>query len=134
MSCKSAIYAINRVATPVAIDGIIPLNETIRRFGQNIMLSGSSIQVQGRGYYEVSVSVSALVAAAGDVTVSLLADGALVPGATATATAGAAADIVNVSFPAMIRNRCDCDTVNLTLQLSDSAVTTQNVAVVVEKV
>lgn len=133
MSCKSAIYAVNQIATPVAVDGIIPLNETIRRFGQNLDRSGNTITARGRGYYEVFVSVSALATAAGDVTVSLLNNGVLVPGATATETA-AAAGIVNLSFPAMIRILCDCESANLSLQVTDSAVTTQNVGILVEKV
>lgn len=133
MSCKSAIYAINTTATPVAIDGIIPLNETIRRFGQNLDRSAGVITARGRGYYEAFVSVSALAAAAGDVTLSLLANGVLVPGATATETA-TAGGIVNLAFPAMIRILCDCESVNLTLQVSDSDVTTQNVGVLIEKV
>ena len=133
MSCKSAIYAVNTAATAVAENGIIPLAETIRRFGCNLGRTGSAIVANGRGYYEAVVSVSALVADAGDVTVSLLADGAVIPGATATATA-AAGGVVNLSFPAMIRLLCDCVNTSLTLQLSDSAATIQNVAVLVEKV
>ncbi len=133
MSCKSAIYAINPTATAVAIDGIIPLTETIRRFGQNLDRSSNAITARGRGYYEVFVSVSALAAAAGPVTVTLLSNGVPVPGATATETA-AAAGIVNLSFPAMIRILCDCESTNLTLQVTGSAVTTQNVGILVEKV
>ena len=65
---------------------------------------------------------------------SLLADGIPVPGATATVSATAAGDIVNLDFPGMIRLLCECDSSNLALQLTDGAATMQNVAVLIEKV
>lgn len=134
MSCKSAIYTANTTATAVSVNGIIPLGETIRRFGTNLSQSGNTITAQGRGYYDVNVSVSAEAIAAGDVTVSLLADGSPVPGATATESAAAAGDIVNLAFPGMIRLLRECDSSNLALQLTDGAATVQNVAVLIEKV
>ena len=134
MSCKSAIYTANTTATAVSVNGIIPLGETIRRFGTNLSQSGNTITAQGRGYYDVNVSVSAEATAAGDVTVSLLADGSPVPGATATESAAAAGDIVNLAFPGMIRLLRECDSSNLVLQLTDGAATMQNVAVLIEKV
>ena len=134
MSCKSAIYTANIAETAVAINGIIPLGDVIRRFGSNLSQSGNTINVRGRGYYDASVSVSAEATAAGDVTVSLLSDGVPVAGATATASAAAAGDIVNLAFPGMIRLLCDCDSTTLTLQLTDGAATMQNVAVLIEKV
>ena len=134
MSCKSAIYTANTTATAVSVNGIIPLGETIRRFGTNLSQSGNTITAQGRGYYDANVSVSAEATAAGDVTVSLLADGSPVPGATATESAAAAGDIVNLAFPGMIRLLRECDSSNLVLQLTDGAATMQNVAVLIEKV
>lgn len=134
MSCKSAIYTANTTATAVAVNGIIPLGETIRRFGANLSQSGNTITARGRGYYDVNVSVSAEATAATDVTVSMLADGIPVPGATATVSATAAGDIVNLAFPGMIRLLCECDSSNLVLLLTDGAATVQNVAVLIEKV
>ena len=134
MSCKSAIYTANTTATAVAVNGIIPLGETIRRFGTNLSQSGNTITARGRGYCDVNVSVSAEATAAGDVTVSMLADGSPVPGATATESAAAAGDIVNLAFPGMIRLLRECDSSNLVLQLTDGAATVQNVAVLIEKV
>lgn len=134
MSCKSAIYTANTTATAVAVNGIIPLGETIRRFGTNLSQSGNTITARGRGYFDVNVSASAEATAAGDVTVSLLADGSPVPGATATESAAAAGDIVNLAFPGMIRLLRECDSSNLVLQLTDGAATVQNVAVLIEKV
>lgn len=134
MSCKSAIYTANTTAVAVAVNGIIPLGEVIRRFGANLSLSGNTITARGRGYYDANVSVSAEATAAGDVTVSLLADGIPVPGATATESAAAAGDIVNLTFPGMIRLLCECDSSNLALQLTDGAATMQNVAVLIEEV
>ena len=134
MSCKSAIYTANTTAIAVAVNGIIPLGETIRRFGTNLSQSGNTITARGRGYYDVNVSVSAEATAATDVTVSLLADGIPVPGATATVSATAAGDIVNLAFPGMIRLLRECDSSNLVLQMTDGAATMQNVAVLIEKV
>lgn len=133
MGCKSAIYTANSTATVTAVGSTIPFGSIIRRFGQNIDLSGTAINICGRGYYDVDISVTANATAAGTVTVTLFKDGVAVPGATASATASAAGDAVNLSIEALVREMCCDSTSTLTLVLTGAAATVTNVAAVVEK-
>lgn len=133
MGCKSAIYTANSTATVTAVGSTIPFGSIIRRFGQNIDLSGTAINICGRGYYDVDISVTANATAAGTVTVTLFKDGVAVPGATASATAPAAGDAVNLSIEALVREMCCDNTSTLTLVLTGAAATVTNVAAVVEK-
>lgn len=88
----------------------------------------------GAGYYDVDASVSVAATAVGEVTAILYKDGAPVQGATASATATAIGDIVALPISALVRLNCDCDTANLTIVIGGQAVTTQNLAFVVEKI
>lgn len=135
MSCKSAIYTVNSTSTPLAIGATVPLGTTIRRFGNNIQLSGSNgIVLAGVGYYDVAANLSVTAAAAGVVTATLYADGVAVPGATATETVSAAGDIVNLSINSLVR-LVNCTATTLTIVLSGTtSTTTNNIAVVVKKV
>ena len=133
MGCKSAIYTANSTATVTAVGSTIPFGSIIRRFGQNIDLSGTAINICGRGYYDVGISVTANATAAGTVTVTLFKDGVAVPGATASASAAAAGDAVNLSIEALVREMCCDSTSTLTLVLTGAAATVTNVAAVVEK-
>lgn len=143
MSCKSAIYTAN--TSPVTLTltaqqptAILPLGTTVRRFGQNIRLSGNGILIDGEGYYDVDASVTLTPAAAGDYTVTLYKDGVAVPGATQTITAVAAAAI-SFNLDALVRLQCCNSSASLTLVLSTTAtlpadVVVNNVGVVVEKI
>lgn len=133
MSCKSAIYTVNNGLPTVAGGAVIPVGTVIRRFGCNIQQAGSGITVAGGGYYDVDVSVTASPSATGTVTVSLLQDGAVVPGASGAATVATADDTVNISFPALIRLQCCDSTSTLTLVLSGGAAVINNAAVTVTK-
>lgn len=134
MSCKSAIYTVNNGLQTVAAGAVIPAGTVIRRFGCNVQQSGSGITVEGGGYYEVNVSVTASPTVIGTATVSLLQDGAVVPGASGAATVTAANDTVNISFPAIIRLQCCNSTSTLTLVLSGVPALINNAAVTVTKI
>ena len=136
MSCNSALYAANTTTgTPVAAGGTVPLTQVVRRFGCGAVLNGDAVTVKGRGYYDIDATVSVAATAAGAVTVSLLKDGQQVPGAPATVTAKAAGDIVTLPISAMVKVFCCAeDRANLTLVVTDQAVTTVNAAVVAQKV
>ena len=133
MSCKSAIYTANTTADVTAIGSTIPFGSIIRRFGQNIDLSGTAINLCGRGYYDVDISITANVTAVGTITVTLLKDGVAVPGATASESVSTAGDAVNLSIDALVREQCCDSTSTLTLVLTGAAATVTNVAAVVEK-
>lgn len=129
---KSAIYTVNTAAPTVAVNGTIPLGNTIRRYGTCIRQDGNTISICGKGYYLVTASVTASPTAAGNVTVSLLKDGVAVPGATGTATV-AAAGTADITITCIVRNICDCGGSLLSLALTDTASVVDNVAVTVEK-
>lgn len=139
---KSAIYTANTSPATITLTTAQPtatlsLGTVIRRFGCNVQLSGNGILLDGQGYYDVDASVTITPVAAGNYTVSLFADGVVVPGATQTVTAAAAAT-VNFNIPALVRLQCCDSSATLTLVLSTAAtlpatVTVNNVGVIVEK-
>ena len=134
MSCKSAIYTANTGAQAVAVGGTISLGSIIRRFGCGVNLNGNGIVIDREGYYDVAASVTVAATAAGAVTVTLLRDGVAVPGATATGTAAAAGDSVNLSIDALVRQAgCCAGGSTLTLVLTAGAGTVNNVALKVIK-
>lgn len=134
MSCKSALYAANTGAQAVSVGGTINLGSIIRRFGKCVTLNGSGITIMEQGYYDVDVSVTAAPTAAGTVIVTLYKDGVAVPGATASATAAAAGNPVNLSLTALIRQCCPCSGSTLTLVLTGAAASVTNAAITVERI
>lgn len=133
MSCKSALYAAMQTPTAVAVDGVIPLGSLIRRYGCDVALNGSAVNITGAGYYDVDASVTVTPAAAGTITITLYKDGVAVPGATASETA-AANGTVDLSIPALVRQVCCAAGSALTLVLTGVAATVDNVALRVQRV
>lgn len=130
---KSAIYTVNTTAPTLAVGDIIPLGNTVRRFGQCIRQDGNAISVCGKGYYLVTASITATPTAAGTITVNAQKDGVAIPGATASETVAAANTSVNLSIAAIVRNICDCGGSMLSFAVEDSAGVINNIAVTVEK-
>lgn len=132
MSCKSILYAAMQTPVTVAEGGVIPLGSTIRQHGCDIRLNGNAVNIFGGrgcdGIYDVDVSITMAPAAVGAVTATLYKDGVAYPGASATVTATAAGDEVNVSFPASVRQACCAAGASLTLVLSGGGATVSNVA------
>lgn len=131
---KSALFVANTGAQTVAVGGTINLGAIIRRFGSCLSLNGNGVTISDVGYYDVSASVTAAPTAAGTVTVTLYRDGVAVPGATASATAAAAGNPVNLSIAALVRQCCNCSGTTLTLVLTGAAASVTNVALVAQKV
>ena len=130
---KSALYTAMTSPTSVLVGGIIPLGSTIRRFGCNIAQDGNTISIKGKGYFLVNVSITAAPAAVGTVTATLNKDGVPVTGATASSSVSTAANPTALPITAIVRNVCDCDSSILSLALSGTESTVQNVAVTVVK-
>lgn len=133
MSCKSAIYTTLTTPATVLAGGTIPLGSISRRYGCNIDLNGNGINICEPGYYDVDASITVLPTAAGAITATLLNNGVPVPGATATGTAAAAGNAVNLSISALIRQMCHCGIGTLTVALS-AAGTVNNMAMRVERI
>lgn len=134
MSCKSALYAAMQIPTAVAVDGVIPLGSLIRRYGCDVSLNGNAVNLTGTGYYDVDASITVAPTAAGTVTAALYKDGVAVPGATASATATAADDVVDLNITALVRQVCCAAGSALTLVLTGAAATVNNVALRVQRI
>lgn len=132
---KSAIYTVNSSAQNVAVNGTINLGTIIRRYGPNVNLNGNAITISGGGYYDVDASITLAPTAIGNVTVTAYKDNVAIPGATASSTATAANDLINLSISSIVREPCACceSLSNITLVLTGTAASVSNVAVVVEK-
>ena len=132
---KSALYVVNTSNQEVQVDGIINPGTIVRRYGPNLGLAGNAIQVSGPGYYELTSSITVAPTAEGEVTVTIYKDGTPLQGATATSTAAAAGDSLNLSIVTMLREFCNCceGLSNLTFVLTGTAATVTNIATTVEK-
>lgn len=130
---KSAIYTTNATAPTIAVDGIIPVGTTTRRYGCNIRQDGNAITLCGQGYYLVNVSATVTPAAAGTVSVTAQKDGVAIVGATGFETVAAVSNAVNISITAIVRNTCGCDSSILSFVLGGVAAVVNNLAVTVEK-
>lgn len=133
MSCKSEILAVNTIAgTAIADGGTYVPTSVIRRFGQSVQLAGDGVQVSGAGYYAVTATATVISTAAAIIKATVLKDGAPIPGATASVSA-AAGDVVTLPLSTMVRQNCDCDVSNITVQISGGATTSQNLSIRVSK-
>lgn len=138
MSCKSVLYAAMQTPTAVAVGGVIPLGSLIRRYGCDVSLNGNAVNITGgnqsAGYYDVDASLTVAPAAVGTVTVTLFKDGVAVPGATASATAAAADDALDLNITALVRQVCCAAGSALTLVLTGAAASVENVALRVQRI
>ena len=130
---KSAIYTTNTAAPTIAVDGIIPVGTTTRRYGCNIRQDGNAITLCGQGYYLVNVSATVTPTAAGTVSVTAQKDGVAIVGATGSETVAAVSNAANISITAIVRNACGCDSSILSFILGGVAAVVDNFAVTVEK-
>lgn len=100
----------------VAVGGTVPLGTTIHRAGGSIVRTGDGIACRGAGYFSVAAKVVATPAAAGTVTVSLVADGVTVD--SASATVAAADTAVTLPLVGAVASGCACASRTLTLVLT----------------
>lgn len=131
---RSLIQVANQSTQAVAVNSIIALGSTQRRYGCNCRLSGNGIEVDGEGYYTIDADVSIAPTAAGNVTVALYNNGAQVFGAVAYGSVTTAGNPTSLSINATVRQGCCCDSAdNLTLVLLEGAGNVQNVSMRVVK-
>lgn len=114
----------------VATGTTINFGSVVRRYGNNIALSGGNVVVRGAGYYNVDVNIG-FTGAAGTATIQVFKDGVAIPGATATITTAADTNFA-VTIPTLIREVC-CNESTITVVISGVAGNVVNAAIVVEK-
>lgn len=117
---------------PVAPTGM--MNSGFGGFGGDVSLNGNAVNLTGAGYYDVDASLTVAPAAVGTVTVTLFKDGVAVPGATASATAAAANDALDLNITALVRQVCCAAGSALTLVLTGAAASVDNVALRVQRI
>lgn len=130
---KALIYTANTTAVTVPVGNTIPVGSIIRRYGC-ISATGSAINLVEAGYYDVDISATFGAAATGDVTLTLLQDGAAVPGANTTETISVAnTQIKSATLMPIVRVKC-CGNSTLSVAVSGNAATVTNFTVKVIKV
>lgn len=122
-------------ATTVAVNNSVPLGGIVRRRTNCFEATGSLLNIQGSGMYEVTVDLTFNSATVGDVSFQLQQDGVNVLGATLTETISVAStQIKSSSFTRIIKvPKCGSSTISV---LTNGAVapTVTNMVVTVRKV
>lgn len=129
--CKSAIYAANTGTQAVKAGSPISFGGIVRRFGQNLNLSGGNVVASGSGYYDVIANLTFTADTAGEVNMALYKDGVQIPGATISVPGTADIEYA-VTIPAIIRNKC-CYEAVFTVK-ADADITLTNAAIAVKKI
>lgn len=106
---KSLLYGVNRTPQVIVVGDRVNFGQVVRKYGCGINMSGGEVYVTSEGYFDVDASVTFVAGAAGVVTVTLLRDGAIIPGAGASATVTDGGTVTLVLPPSVIRQKCCCE-------------------------
>lgn len=128
---KSVLYTANSNSQAVSVNGTINLGSIVRRYGNNVNVSGGNVTITGPGYYLIDSNFSFEADAAGVATITLYKDGVAIPGATESKTV-AADSVYMASIPCIVREFC-CNQSVITAVISGVPGTFSNAAMVVEK-
>lgn len=128
---NAVLYLANTNAQSVAVNGNVNFGNVVRRYGNIAAAAGYPI-LKGQGYYLINANITFTDTAAGTATITIMADGVAIPGATATITTGTGSANHNMTIPAVVRLTC-CKATTITAVLTGSAINVTNAAVVVEK-
>lgn len=106
---KSLIYAGNSNSQPTVATGTtIKFIDLVRRYGNNLKLSGGNVISNGAGYYEGEAKITYTGTGAGLVKFTVFRNGAEIPYANASATT--AENVTNTAtIPFVSRDVCCCD-------------------------
>lgn len=130
---KSLLYGVNTNEQIINIGDRVDFGNVVRRYGCNINMTGGEVFITGEGYYNIDASITFAGGAVGEVTVTLLRDGAIIPGAGASMTL-ADAGVATLSIPSsVIRQKC-CGESTITALIAGIAGTIRNATIRVEKV
>ena len=133
---KAFAFIANNTSQTITGGGVVNPGTAVHGFGctccdRTIQLNGTNINLRETGYYSVDVGATVSASAAGNVTLSLYQDGALV--AQGSETIAAENDLASISFPAGVKVNCSSMlTMVATATAGDPIVT--NIYTTVEKV
>lgn len=107
---KAFAFIANNTPQTITGGGVVNPGTAVHGFGctccgRTIQPSGTNINLRETGYYSVDVGATVSASDAGNVTLSLYQDGALV--AQGSETISAANDPASVSFPAGVKVNCN---------------------------
>lgn len=130
------LNAVNTAIQAVVADGFITYTATNVKQGCGIKFNEGSntVSLKANGIYLVEVNADVIPTNAGIISIQLLKNSVLVPGAKAT-VAGVASSTASLSFTTLIKVPCSCNcvdnTANLQVQLTALAnVTNASITVV----
>lgn len=130
---KSLIQTANSSQQNVAVNSIISLGSTLRRFGCNCRLNGNAIELRGEGYYAIDVDTTVTPTAAGNVTVTLFKDGVAIPSATATNSVSTVGNSTTLPITTTVRIGCCGEDSSITAVLVAGAGVVNNISMRVIK-
>lgn len=131
---KSLIQTANQSQQTVAVGSNISLGSVLRRFGCNCRLSGNAIEIDGEGYYEIDAAVTLTPNAVGNVSVAVLKDGVVIPGAVAVGSVTTAGNSVTLPLITTVRKGCGCEGASsIAFTLVSGASVVNNVSVRITK-
>lgn len=118
---KAFAFIANNTSQTITGGGVVNPGTAVHGFGctccgRTIQLNGTNINLRETGYYSVDVGATVSASAAGNVTLSLYQDGALV--AQGSETIAAENDPASISFPAGVKVNCSSV---LTLMVTSTA-------------
>lgn len=127
----SLIYAANSNAQAIpTTGGVVNFGSVVRKVGHQVNLSGGNVVIRGEGYYDVIANLSFTAVGVSNLVISILSNGVLIPGATATITT-AAGTAYSVVIPTEAKDEC-CGEKTITVEISNGAVNVTNAAILVE--
>ena len=130
---KAILQVVNTGAQTVSAGGTINLGTTTHKYGCEILQSGNGITIFGNGYFEIKTNVVVTPEAIGNITINLLNNGGVIPGATATGSVATVGDSVTLPIDFIIRRGCHCTDSNTITISIDADATIDNIVTNVEK-
>lgn len=128
---KSVLYAANSNAQTTSETGsIINFGSIVRRYGCGLKLSGGNVIIEDSGYYNIDTNFTVTPSSAGTLIIQLFQDGNAIPGAKVTLSA--TVNTVAVSIPAIVREKCCCES-TITAMFIGVDTTVNNASITVEK-
>ena len=128
---KSVLYAANSNAqTTSETCSIINFGSIVRRYGCGLKLSGGNVIIEDSGYYDIDTNFTVTPSSAGTLIIQLFQDGNAIPGAKVTLSA--TVNTVAVSIPAIVREKCCCES-TITAMIIGVPTTVNNASILVEK-
>lgn len=105
MRMKSLLYAANSNAQTVVAGNSINFGNVVRKFGNNLNMSGGNIIESGAGYYAHDAHFRIAGTTAGEFAIQMYQDGVAIQGAIATVTTAAGSEH-NLTIPFVTRTFC----------------------------